>query len=231
MRQNTSILRLCSLCDLLSHGALLLLLLSVSCERQQQVDAFGINPRTIGMPVTRTTRQESSLIGLDKSVFATEHRRRIMSSVTTTTSTTLYAAPDLDVISLVVGQENYGLGIVCLLESAYSFFSVPITLSNAIRTIIPGAIAAIVLFAVSGPMIASPGADLNSIGTGLWVATFVTVALSINYITRLIASYSETPKEVAALGLLVAIAGFFSFGQNLIVDGFVTLPSIELPSF
>jgi hypothetical protein len=32
------------------------------------------------------------------------------------------------------------------------------------------------------------------------------------------------------VGLLVSIAGFFSFSQNLIVDGFVTLPSLpDLP--
>ena len=36
--------------------------------------------------------------------------------------------------------------------------------------------------------------------------------------------------QVAALGLLVALAGFFSFSQNLLVDGFVTLPNIPLPT-
>jgi hypothetical protein len=42
----------------------------------------------------------------------------------------------------------------------------------------------------------------------------------------LTAPYSPSPKEAAAFGLLVAVAGFFSFSQNLVVDGFLTLPSI-----
>lgn len=142
-------------------------------------------------------------------------------------------SPDLDVISLVVGQENYGLAIVSLGEGIWSFVSGSPTVSYAIRTILPSALAAIVLLAVSGPMMTGVDADLSSIGNGLWIATLVSIALAINYVLRLLAPYSESPKEIAALGLLVAIAGFFSFSQNLIVDGFVSLPSlptIELPS-
>ena len=37
---------------------------------------------------------------------------------------------------------------------------------------------------------------------------------------RLVAPNSPSPKEAAFAGLLVAIAGFFSFSQNLVVDGF-----------
>jgi len=35
--------------------------------------------------------------------------------------------------------------------------------------------------------------------------------------------------QVAALGFVVTLAGFFSFSQNLLVDGFVILPNIPLP--
>jgi hypothetical protein len=38
------------------------------------------------------------------------------------------------------------------------------------------------------------------------------------------------PKEIATLGLLVAVAGFFSFSQNMVVGGFVPLLSIPTPS-
>ena len=72
--------------------------------------------------------------------------------------------------------------------------------------------------------------DLSSVGTGLWIATGVSVGLGASYGFRLLAPFSPSPKEIAFLGLLVAVAGFFSFSQNLVVDGFVTLPSIPLPS-
>ena len=41
-----------------------------------------------------------------------------------------------------------------------------------------------------------------------------------SYVARLVAPNSPSPKEAAFAGLLVAIAGFFSFSQNLVVDGF-----------
>lgn len=73
--------------------------------------------------------------------------------------------------------------------------------------------------------------DPAQMGTGLEVATVVTLLLGGSYIARLIAPFSASPKENAFLGLLVAVAGFFSFAENLIVDGFVTLPSLpSLPS-
>jgi hypothetical protein len=133
----------------------------------------------------------------------------------------------LDVTALVAGQENYGLAIVCVGEALYSFFQAP-SLSH-VKVLVPAALAAIVLGVVSGPMITS--GDASSVGTGLWIATAVSVGLGASYVARLLAPFSPSPKEIAVLGLLVAVAGFFSFAQNLAVGGFVTLPSLpQLPS-
>ena len=146
--------------------------------------------------------------------------------LSTSTTTALSATPpDLDVISLVAGQENYGLAVVLLGEGVYSFLQSP-SMSN-VRVLIPPVIAAAVLVAVSGPLITS--GDASSVGTGLWIATAMSVLMGGTYVLRLTAPFSEVAKEIAALGLLIAVAGFFSFGQNLIVDGFVTLPSISIP--
>ena len=137
-------------------------------------------------------------------------------------------ALDLETVALVTGQENYGLGIVVLGEALWSFSQAP-SMSN-IKVIIPPAVAAVVLFAVSGPMVTS--GDAGSVALGLEIATIVSALLGANYVARMAAPYSESPKEIAFLGLLVAIAGFFSFSQNLVVDGFVqlpNLPSIPLP--
>lgn len=145
---------------------------------------------------------------------------------TTTTTTVLSATPpDLDVIGLVAGQENYGLAVVLLGEGLYSFVQAP-SLAN-IRVLIPPIVAAGILAVVSGPLITS--GDLASVGTGLWIATAVSTLMGASYVLRLTAPFAMVPKEVAALGLLVAVAGFFSFGQNLLVDGFISLPSIPLP--
>lgn len=152
--------------------------------------------------------------------------QRTPSSVKSPTS--LNVVQDLDVIGLVAGQENYGLAVVCVGEAVWSFLGAP-SLSHA-KVLIPAAIASVVLVAVSGPMITS--GDASAVATGLWIATAVSAGLGASYIARLLAPFSPTPKEIAALGLLVAIAGFFSFAQNLIVDGFVSLPSLpSLPTF
>lgn len=137
-------------------------------------------------------------------------------------------AMDLDTVALVTGQENYGLGIVVLGEALWSFSQAP-SMSN-IKVVIPPAIAAVILFAVSGPMVTS--GDAGSVALGLEIATVVSALLGASYVARMAAPYSESPKEIAFFGLLVAIAGFFSFSQNLVVDEFVhlpTLPSIPLP--
>ena len=67
-------------------------------------------------------------------------------------------------------------------------------------------------------MITSGNAD--SVALGLEIATGVSFLLGSSYVARMVAPYSPSPKEAAFGGLLVAIAGFFSFSQNLVVDGF-----------
>ena len=135
-------------------------------------------------------------------------------------------APDLATIALVAGQENYGLAIVCLGEAVWSFTQAP-SFDHA-KVLIPASVAALVLGLVSGPMITS--GDPSSVSTGLFIATGVSLGLGASYVARLLAPFSPSAKEIAFLGLLVAVAGFFSFSQNLVVDGFVTLPSIPLPT-
>ncbi|EEC48231.1 predicted protein [Phaeodactylum tricornutum CCAP 1055/1] len=132
---------------------------------------------------------------------------------------------DLDVVALVAGQENYGLAVVCVGEALWSFLQAP-SLDHA-KVLVPAAVAALVLGLVSGPMVTS--GDAATVGTGLWIATGVSLGLGASYVARMTAKYSPSPKEIAAFGLLVAVAGFFSFSQNLVVDGFVVLPSIPFP--
>ena len=135
-------------------------------------------------------------------------------------------APDLATIALVAGQENYGLAIVCVGEALWSFTQAP-SFEHA-KILVPAGVAALVLGFVSGPMITS--GDPSSVSTGLFIATGVSLGLGASYVARLLAPFSPSAKEIAFLGLLVAVAGFFSFSQNLVVDGFVTLPSIPLPT-
>ena len=155
------------------------------------------------------------------STFTTQLQRTSRSDLTQLYAT-LPQQQDIEVIQLVVGQENYGLAIVCVGEALWSFLSAPSV--DHIKVLIPAGIAAAVLVLVSGPMITS--GDVDSIGTGLWIATATSTALGVSYLARMIAPYSPSPKEIAGLGLLVAVAGFFSFAQNLLVDGFVILPSL-----
>eukprot|EP00571_Detonula_confervacea_P010398 CAMPEP_0172302864 /NCGR_PEP_ID=MMETSP1058-20130122/4511_1 /TAXON_ID=83371 /ORGANISM="Detonula confervacea, Strain CCMP 353" /LENGTH=208 /DNA_ID=CAMNT_0013013507 /DNA_START=33 /DNA_END=659 /DNA_ORIENTATION=- len=129
---------------------------------------------------------------------------------------------DLDVVALVAGQENYGFAIVALGEAIWSFAQAP-SFDHA-KVLAPASIAAVILVAVSGPMITSGDAD--SAALGLKIATGISALLGASYVARLAAPSSPSPKEAAFLGLLVALAGFFSFSQNLIVDGFVTLPNL-----
>lgn len=144
-----------------------------------------------------------------------------------TTPTALYTT-DLDVIALVAGQENYGLAAVCLGEGIWSFAQAP-SLSHA-KVLLPAVVATALLVGVSGPMITTTSGDASTVATGLWLATAVSTGLGVSYVLRLLAPVSPSPKEVAALGLLVAVAGFVSFAQNLVVNGFVTLPSIPIPA-
>jgi hypothetical protein len=165
--------------------------------------------------------------------------RTLPSNIATTAAVVVSRAPssfalhmavqELQVIGLVAGQENTGLAVVALGEAVYSFLQAP-SLDHA-KVLVPGLLAAALLLFVSGPLIAN-GTDAGTIATGLWIATGVSVGLGLSYVARLIAPYSPSPKELAALGLLLATAGVFSFGQNLIVNGFVVLPSLpSLPEF
>lgn len=142
--------------------------------------------------------------------------------------THLGAEPNLEVIALVAGQETYGLAIVAMGEALWSFLEAP-SLSHA-KVLIPATIAAVILVAVSGPLVTN-ASDPESIKLGLEISTGVSIGLGASYLARLFAPYSPSAKEIAFGGLLVAIAGFFSFSQNLVVDGFIQLPSLpQLPS-
>eukprot|EP00526_Cylindrotheca_closterium_P015092 CAMPEP_0113648020 /NCGR_PEP_ID=MMETSP0017_2-20120614/25452_1 /TAXON_ID=2856 /ORGANISM="Cylindrotheca closterium" /LENGTH=245 /DNA_ID=CAMNT_0000560177 /DNA_START=116 /DNA_END=853 /DNA_ORIENTATION=- /assembly_acc=CAM_ASM_000147 len=140
---------------------------------------------------------------------------------------------DADTLALVLGQENYGLAIVLLGEGIWSLSQAP-SIDQALKTLVPAAIAAAILGIVSGPMVTS--GDVSQIGTGLFVADAVCIIMGLIYLARCLAPYSPSSKEIPALGILVALAGFFTFSENLVVDGYVTLPqlpqlpSIELPS-
>ncbi|GKZ00965.1 hypothetical protein MPSEU_001048000 [Mayamaea pseudoterrestris] len=185
------------------------------------VSCFTINQPRLALKSTASNhRFASNSVHRQSDIISTKsatYRRR---------ESALFASLDVDTIALVVGQENYGLAAVCLGEAIWSFAQAP-SLSQ-IKLLLPGVLAALVLGFVSGPMVTS--GDAGSIGTGLWIATAVSIALGASYVTRLLSPVGDSSKEIAALGLLVSVAGFFSFGQNLIVDGFVTLPNIPLPS-
>ena len=136
---------------------------------------------------------------------------------------------DLATMSLVTSQEVYGFGIVALGESLYSFLQEP-NLSN-LKVLVPGILTAVIMFAVSGPAV-SDATDINSIGFGLQIASVVSLGMGLSFVARMLAPFSPSPKEVAFLGLLVSFAGFWSFSQNLIIDGFITLPQLpfDLPA-
>jgi hypothetical protein len=140
-------------------------------------------------------------------------------------STSLQAVQEIEVISLVAGQGNYGFALVCLGEALWSFLQAP-SLDHA-KIFIPAGVSAVILVAVSGPMITS--GDMGSLGTGLFICTGLSFALGASYVARMVAR-SPSPKEIAFLGLVVAILCFSFFSQNLVGNGFVTLPNIPLPA-
>lgn len=131
---------------------------------------------------------------------------------------------DLATMSLVTSQEVYGFGIVALGESIYSFSKDP-NFGN-VKVLVPGILTAIIMFAVSGPAVSS-ASDMSSVGFGLQIASVMSLGMGLSYVARMLSPKTLTPKEVAFLGLLVSLAGFSSFSQNLIINGFITLP--ELP--
>lgn len=173
-----------------------------------------------------SARQMESLDLVDVSEARSAIESTVESLMEPVTTATLHGI-SMDTVALVLGQETYGLAIVTVGEAVYSFLQQP-SLDNA-KVLVPAAVATILLVGVCGPMVTS--GDIASVGTGLTIATGVSVGLGASYVARLLAPYSPAPKEVAALGLLVALAGFFTYTQNLVVDGFVTLPSLPTLSW
>mmetsp|Transcript_12881 Transcript_12881/g.22142 ORF Transcript_12881/g.22142 Transcript_12881/m.22142 type:complete len:209 (-) Transcript_12881:114-740(-) len=158
---------------------------------------------------------------------AAQSANPIVSTRPGASTTKLNVTPDLDTVALVAGQENAGFAIVALSEAIWSFAQAP-SFSHA-KVLVPAGIAAVVLFAVSGPMIAS--GDAGSVQLGLEISTAVSALLGASYVARLAAPFSPSPKEAVFGALLIAIAGFISFSQNLVVDGFVTLPTLPSVPF
>jgi hypothetical protein len=195
----------------------------------------GVPPETATTTTTSspTTTFDDTALGTISSVFpSTDPLNPAASAVApavapvTTMTTNGSSIADLSTVALVAGQENYGLAVVLVGEAIWSFAKAP-SVDHALKTLLPAIIAAAVLLVVSGPMITSE--DASSVYSGLGIATLVSVLMGVAYSARLAATYSPSPKEIPALGLLIAVAGFFSFSQNLVVNGFVTLPS--LPAF
>jgi len=129
-------------------------------------------------------------------------------------------------LALVIGQETYGFGIVILAEAIYSFSQAPSL--EEIKVLIPGIIGAVLCAFVAGPMVTS--GDPSSVALGLEIATGTSLLMGATYVSRLFQTLPTIPKEIAFLGLLVCFAGFTSFTQNLLVNGFISLPSISIPS-
>jgi hypothetical protein len=177
-------------------------------------EAFTVQSQTRAVNTIATTRQSA--------IVQQPLASRCINSPPNTRSNTRLNVADLDTVALVTGQENYGLAIVVLGEAIWSFVQAP-SFSHA-KVLVPAGVAAVILCAVSGPMVTS--GDSSSVTLGLEIATAVSAALGASYVARMAAPYSPSPKEAAFAGLLVAIAGFFSFSQNLVVDGFLTLPTL-----
>jgi hypothetical protein len=89
------------------------------------------------------------------------------------TRRTAVATADLDIVGLVAGQENYGFALVAVCEAIWSFAQAP-SFSHA-RILAPASIAAVILVAVSGPMVTS--GDAGSVALGLEIATGVSTLL------------------------------------------------------
>lgn len=139
---------------------------------------------TLLFVLTASLEGAQGFAGLSSSARTNQrHPKQSLSLQTSTplTTTTIEAAPiDLDTVGLVAGQENFGFAVVCLGEAIWSFLQEP-SVTNA-KVLVPGAIAAVLLVAVSGPMITS--GDAGTVGTGLWIATGVSVALGLSYVVR-----------------------------------------------
>jgi hypothetical protein len=136
----------------ISIASLVLLCLAVLIK---PLEAFTIRP-----PQTVAAHKATHL------VVQTRSHRTTVSKVNAVTA-------DLDVVGLVAGQENYGFALVALSEAIWSFAQAP-SLSHA-KILAPASIAAVILVAVSGPMVTS--GDAGSVALGLEIATGVSTLL------------------------------------------------------
>lgn len=123
------------------------------------LDAFTIKP-------SHTVVASTAAHNLARSALPSRSHSTAVSKVTAVTA-------DLDIVGLVAGQENYGFALVALCEAIWSFAQAP-SFSHAI-VLAPASIAAVVLVAVSGPMVTS--GDAGSVALGLEIATGVSTLL------------------------------------------------------
>ena len=76
--------------------------------------------------------------------------------------------------------------------------------------------------------------DASMVATGLGVSAAVSIAMGAVYVARLTAPFSPSPKEIPALGLLVALAGkfcvFFAYLWFFVsINGYSTIFIIIAP--
>ena len=124
---------------------------------------------------------------------------------------------DLAILGLVAGQENYGFAIVTLIESIWSFSQAP-SFDHA-KVFVPSTVAAIILVLRNGLFITSGNA--YSITLELKIATIISIIFGASYIAMLVAPFNPSSTEIDFDCILVALAGFVNFRQNLMIDGFI----------
>ena len=140
----------------ISLASLVLLCVAVLIK---PLEAFTIKP-------PQTVAASTAAHNLARSALPSRSHSTAVSKVTAVTA-------DLDIVGLVAGQENYGFALVALCEAIWSFAQAP-SFSHAI-VLAPASIAAVILVAVSGPMVTS--GDAGSVALGLEIATGVSTLL------------------------------------------------------
>jgi len=127
-------------------------------------------------------------------------------------------------IILAITQENIGLGVVFIIEALYSFLKYP-SLEHAV-VLIGAALGSPVLFFFVSPMLNS--GNPGQVSMGLEAAMGVSIFVALTYLIRMLNPSPYVAKEVPAFAILVCIAGFTSFSQNLLAIG-ASFPSLPLP--
>ena len=169
---------------------------------------YGFSVQRIHSSLTQPQRSTIDSIRQSKATVGTARH----SNPRTANAFELAASLDVDTIGLVVGQENYGLAAVCVGEAIWSFAQAP-SMSN-VKVLLPGVLAALVLGLVSGPMVTS--GDTGSIGTGLFIATAVSIALGASYFARFVlfrgvtqsAKESKKIKDLQGFRLVIILTFF-----------------------